>query len=183
MNCRVVLFITALQVAYFIGAALGARGPKELQRDVPDGFKAIAAFENPIAIADTDNDSILECLSAHRQDFNSEAKTVTYVWSLGGENGSERQLIPVHITEGDTPDTIRFTVGPNNTTSYVGRFHYTDYKDCAVLEMPLLGDQCTLWVQDFVKDLIPDECVIQYNDICGDGYPIYAQDMCKDAYK
>ncbi|XP_077539459.1 uncharacterized protein LOC144152121 isoform X2 [Haemaphysalis longicornis] len=155
MICRLVLFIIAFQVAYFIGAALGARGPKELQRDVPDGFKAIAAFEHPIAIADTDNDSILECLSAHRQDFNSEAKTVTYVWSLVGENGKERQLIPVHITEGDTPDTIRFTVGP----------------------------ECTLWVQDFVKDLIPDECVIQYNDICGDGYPIYAQDMCKDAYK
>ncbi|KAH6929129.1 hypothetical protein HPB50_023839 [Hyalomma asiaticum] len=63
-----------------------------------------------------------------------------------------------------------------------GRFRYTDYKDCAILEMPHYGDQCTLWVSEAVRDSIPEVCVEQYNDICGEGAPIYDQEMCKDAY-
>ncbi|XP_077540112.1 uncharacterized protein LOC144152640 [Haemaphysalis longicornis] len=179
---RVVLFVALVQFSGLFGAASGARGPHKLQRELPDSFKIFDAFEHPIGIMDTNNDSVFECLSARRKDYDPDAQTVTYIWSIAGEDSNKRQLVPFHHTPGDTPDTTRFTVGSDSTVR-VGRFDYTDYKNCAILEIPYFGYQCTLWVAENVKDSIPEECIIHYYDICGGGFPIYAKDICKGAYK
>ncbi|KAH7946659.1 hypothetical protein HPB52_003093 [Rhipicephalus sanguineus] len=65
-------------------------------------------------------------------------------------------------------------------TVEVARFRYTDYKTCAVLEMPHFGDQCTLWVNEGVQDSIPEKCLEQFGDICGNGVTHHDAEMCKD---
>lgn len=171
-----------IKLLLLIFVAEASRGPNKLQRDVPDSFKIFQAFAYPIAVLDTDNDSILECLSARRAEIDPETQTATYVWSIAGDDGKGRKYVPFYHWPGDTPDVTRFSVGSKNGPVGSGRFLYTDYKDCAILEMPHYGDQCTLWVSEAVRDSIPEGCIEQYNDICGDGAPIYDQEMCKDAY-
>ncbi|KAL1469371.1 hypothetical protein MTO96_041074, partial [Rhipicephalus appendiculatus] len=36
---------------------------------------------------DSDNDTIFDCLTAKRKDFDADAKTTTYVWSLNHGQG------------------------------------------------------------------------------------------------
>ncbi|KAH7946627.1 hypothetical protein HPB52_002147 [Rhipicephalus sanguineus] len=56
------------------------------QGAAPSG-KVFAAFPYAVGISDINNDTIFECLSARRKDFDPEAKTVTYVWSLNDGPG------------------------------------------------------------------------------------------------
>uniref|UniRef100_A0A131Z1L6 Lipocalin n=1 Tax=Rhipicephalus appendiculatus TaxID=34631 RepID=A0A131Z1L6_RHIAP len=156
------------------------RGPSKLQRETPDTFKVFDGFEHAIAITDIDNDSILDCLSAYRTAYDPEAHTATYVWSLASPDGNKsRQHASLHFKAGDTPDTVKFTVGSDDTVE-VARFRFTDYKTCAVVELPHFGDQCTLWVNDGVQDHIPEKCLDQFADICGNGVSHYDAEMCMD---
>ncbi|XP_077539305.1 uncharacterized protein LOC144151994 [Haemaphysalis longicornis] len=172
------VFVTLLFAA---GKTQGAVGPNQLQREVPDVSKIFADFVHPIGARDTNRDELLQCLSAQRTHYDSESSNATYVWSLNKDGGKKRVRVSLHHTLGDTPGTTYYTVGPS-TDVEVGRFHYTDYKNCAVLEMHHFGDQCTLWVTKDVLDSIPEECLKQYNDICGsDSVSLYSKNKCKNA--
>ncbi|XP_077486620.1 uncharacterized protein LOC144097888 [Amblyomma americanum] len=141
------------------------------------------AFTHPIAIMDIDNDSILGCLSARRAALDPKTKTATYVWSLAGSDGKTRSHVPFYHMPGDTPDASLYTVGSKDGPVEVGYFRYTDYKNCAILELPHFGDQCTLWVSEEARDSVPDKCLEQYADICGEGVPIFDKKTCRDADK
>ncbi|XP_049527769.1 uncharacterized protein LOC125947332 isoform X2 [Dermacentor silvarum] len=172
-----------IELLFLIVAVEASRGPNELQRDVPDAFKTFQAFAHPIAAMGNDSDPVLECASARRAEIDPETQTATYVWSLAGEDGKGRQHIPFYNKPGDSPDVTLFTVGSKSGPVEVGRFRYTDYKNCAILEMSHFGDQCALWVAYEVRDYIPAVCVEQYFDICGEGVSVYyKKEACKDAY-
>ncbi|XP_065301914.1 uncharacterized protein [Dermacentor albipictus] len=157
-----------------------SRGPNKLQRETPNSFKIFDIYDNAIAVMDIDGDAILDCLSARREDYDPVAKSVTYVWSIAAPDGSGRKYVPFHFTEGDTPDTVQFTItadGDDDTGT--AKFVYTDYKNCAILEVPHFGDQCTLWVTEDVQDSIPEHCLEQFADICGNGISVHDADKCK----
>uniref|UniRef100_A0A6M2CMJ5 Putative lipocalin-2 1 n=1 Tax=Rhipicephalus microplus TaxID=6941 RepID=A0A6M2CMJ5_RHIMP len=176
------LAVASIKFLLLIALTQASRGPNKLQQDLPDSFKIFQAFENPIGMIDTNNDSVLECLSARRAEIDPETQTATYVWSLTGDDGKGRKYIPFYHSPGRTPDETRFSIGSKNRPGAIGHFLYTDYMNCAILEIPYHGDQCTLWVSSAVRDSIPDVCMEQYAIVCGSGVPIYDKDMRKDAY-
>ncbi|KAL1486682.1 hypothetical protein MTO96_046847, partial [Rhipicephalus appendiculatus] len=55
----------------------------------------------------------------------------------------------------------------------VAYFRYTDYRNCAVMEVGHYGEQCILWVAKEMENDVPAHCLEQYDDICGVGiqYP------------
>ncbi|XP_075752316.1 uncharacterized protein LOC119174112 isoform X2 [Rhipicephalus microplus] len=134
------LAVAGIKFLLLIALTQASRGPNKLQRDLPDSFKIFQAFENPIGMIDTNNDSVLECLSARRAEIDPETQTATYVWSLAGDDGKGRKYIPFYHSPGRTPDETRFSIGSKNRPRAIGHFLYTDYMNCAILEIPYHGD-------------------------------------------
>ncbi|KAL3219444.1 hypothetical protein MRX96_030396 [Rhipicephalus microplus] len=148
---------------HFLSVVLGAaavvllsrcdagKGPDVLLRETPDAFKVFAAFPYAVGISDADNDVIFQCITATRKDFDPEAKTVTYVWSLSDGPG-KRKHIEFHHTAGATPEATNFTV----------------------------GKKCTLWVSKAVEDVVPLYCLEQFYDVCGVAVPLHDSNLCLD---
>ncbi|XP_077535376.1 uncharacterized protein LOC144147178 isoform X3 [Haemaphysalis longicornis] len=156
-------------------------GPNKLQRDVPDAFKAYGAFPYAVAITDSNNDTIFECLAAERTEFDYEAKTATYIWFVSDGPEKSRNGYPFYYTEGPTLDSANYVVGKDGV-SQVEYVRYTDYKDCLISEASYFGEQCTLWVSKEVQDLVPEHCLEQFGDICGFAVPVYAADLCEEDF-
>uniref|UniRef100_G3MQ60 Lipocalin/cytosolic fatty-acid binding domain-containing protein n=1 Tax=Amblyomma maculatum TaxID=34609 RepID=G3MQ60_AMBMU len=127
------------------------RGPYEQQREIPSFAEVVALFRDSIALMDIDNDSILDCLTARRIQYDPDVWSATYLWNVAASNG-ERLHFPVYITAADTPD--KFII----STSI----------------------KCTLWVTKERKDTIPHECMEQFEKNCGNGYNLHDRDTCKD---
>ncbi|KAL3246927.1 hypothetical protein MRX96_057369 [Rhipicephalus microplus] len=72
------------------------------QNQLPDGM--IGTFPNVVAIYTSTNDSSFKCLSAIRTNYDSEAKTASYVWPLRGHGGTERRNVTFIITPGEVPN-------------------------------------------------------------------------------
>ncbi|KAL1483913.1 hypothetical protein MTO96_050159 [Rhipicephalus appendiculatus] len=47
--------------------------------------QVMAAIPSAVAISDSDNDTIFDCLIAKRTEIDYEAKKATYVWTTGGQ--------------------------------------------------------------------------------------------------
>ncbi|XP_037578997.1 uncharacterized protein LOC119461703 [Dermacentor silvarum] len=178
MKHYLIVFSAAVAIVLLSRSDAG-KGPNVLQRDAPDAFKVFAAFPYAVGISDSDNDTIFECLTTKRKDFDPEAKTVTYVWSLSDGPG-KRKHVEFHHTTGATPDATNFTVGTDSDEMEVAYVTWSDYKDCAITEVPHYGDQCTLWVSKAVEDLVPVYCLEQFHDICGVMVPLHDSDLCED---
>ncbi|KAL3219443.1 hypothetical protein MRX96_030396 [Rhipicephalus microplus] len=175
---------------HFLSVVLGAaavvllsrcdagKGPDVLLRETPDAFKVFAAFPYAVGISDADNDVIFQCITATRKDFDPEAKTVTYVWSLSDGPG-KRKHIEFHHTAGATPEATNFTVG-KSTKIEVAYVVWSDYKDCAITEVSHFSDQCTLWVSKAVEDVVPLYCLEQFYDVCGVAVPLHDSNLCLD---
>ncbi|KAH6943043.1 hypothetical protein HPB50_014224 [Hyalomma asiaticum] len=82
-----------MQSAYFIALAafcgayvavlakLGPPGgPQKLAHGVPDTFEAFASFPYSVAISDSDNDTMFECVVAKRTEIDPVARTATFLW-------------------------------------------------------------------------------------------------------
>ncbi|KAK8782416.1 hypothetical protein V5799_016242 [Amblyomma americanum] len=180
----------------------------DLQFDMP-ALQIFANFPYGVAITDIDNDDILDCLSAKRKDFDPEAKTVTYVWSLnGGEgNNSSKQknwfllLLSVLLLEARSAQFVprlkadycdsniqeNFFVAHLCLCGYVhadsdnvevAHFRYTDYKDCAIVEVPHFGDECVLFVSKEKENDVPASCLEQFSDICGEAISLRERHPC-----
>ncbi|XP_050028183.3 uncharacterized protein [Dermacentor andersoni] len=178
MNNSLIVVLAAVAIVLLSKSDAG-KGPNVLQRDVPDAFKVFAAFPYAVAISDADNDTIFECMTTMRKDFDPEAKTVTYVWSINNGPG-KRKHVGFHHTAGATPDATNFTVGRHSNKVEVAYIIWSDYKDCAITEVPHFGDQCTLWVSKEVEDLVPLYCLEQFHDVCGVVVPLHDSDLCED---
>ncbi|XP_049528909.1 uncharacterized protein LOC125947709 [Dermacentor silvarum] len=59
-----------------------SEGPREMANDAPDSVKVFEVFSSLVLIADSSNNSLLDCLHAHRSELNMKAHTATYTWFL-----------------------------------------------------------------------------------------------------
>uniref|UniRef100_A0A023G9C4 Putative lipocalin-5 1 n=1 Tax=Amblyomma triste TaxID=251400 RepID=A0A023G9C4_AMBTT len=155
------------------------RGPHEQQREIPSIAEVVALFRDSIALMDIDNDSILDCLTARRIQYDPDVWSATYLWNVAASNG-ERLHFPVYLTAADTPDNFNISTSIKPGQFFIGHTYYFDGESCVVISMPHLGNQCTLWVTKERKDSIPDECMEQFEKNCGNGNNLHDRDTCKD---
>nr|XP_037280848.1 uncharacterized protein LOC119174136 [Rhipicephalus microplus] len=154
-------------------------GPRKLHQEIADSFKVIENFPYTVAISDSDNDTMFECVAANRTEIDPEAQTATFVWLFQGNENSPKQNIPFYVKTGEEPGTLLFTI-EGDPTVREGRYYYTDYKTCVVLDMEYHGHQCILWTQRAVKDNVPQHCIDQFVDTCGVIAPPHSRDLCPD---
>ncbi|KAL3246992.1 hypothetical protein MRX96_057340 [Rhipicephalus microplus] len=128
------------------------------QNQLPDGvdsFRMIGAFPNVVAVYTSTNDSSFKCLSATRTNYDSEAKTASYVWPLRGHG--------------------------DNSRVYTGHHHYTDYQNCMVMTIKYRDhDHCLLWVKRSVAHAVPQNCLDHYEAKCDVRVPTFDNDLCRD---
>ncbi|KAK8758300.1 hypothetical protein V5799_004069 [Amblyomma americanum] len=134
-------------------------------------------FDSAVAISDSDNDTIFECLTAKKTDINLESKTANFTF-LMPTAGKE---ISIHVKPGDEPSTLILT-SDDDPTPREGVNYYTDYHDCVVANLELEKDknQCILWARREVKDNVPQDCIDHFVDICGVIVPAHSRDLCPD---
>lgn len=155
-------------------------GPRKLQRPTPDAFEMFARFPHVVAISDWNDDSFFECLSGKRIYFNSAAKEATYIFMYKGHRGAERINVAYHLSQAPSPDDIYFYLDDDVDHKDKATLHYTDYTTCYVIEVAYHGDQCMLFVAKEAADNVTQDCIEQYEDICGVSVSLYGRDLCPD---
>ncbi|XP_075538238.1 uncharacterized protein LOC142572777 [Dermacentor variabilis] len=172
----------AFSVIYMLALALTnvrAEGKHQLERGIVDAFQLFRTFPYAVAVYDVDNDGDLDCLTTVRTNFMEEPLSATYVFILKGLGGNESRNITYHIKPGPTPDMVFYTVDDDYDFVQVGHFIYSDYKSCAVVGFPFGGRQeCILWTTKDVLNDVPEHCMDQYKDICGDAVNLYDEESC-----
>uniref|UniRef100_G3MSM5 Lipocalin/cytosolic fatty-acid binding domain-containing protein n=1 Tax=Amblyomma maculatum TaxID=34609 RepID=G3MSM5_AMBMU len=141
--------------------------------------QAVALLKDAIALMDVDNDGTLDCLTATRTQYDPDGWSATYMWNVVGSNG-ERFQVPLYFTPADTPDDFTLTTPIKPGQSFVGHMYYSDQESCVIIDMPLVGYQCALWITKERRDSVPQECFSQYAKICGNGTNIQVKETCKD---
>nr|XP_037286779.1 uncharacterized protein LOC119179755 isoform X2 [Rhipicephalus microplus] len=153
---RMHTFTLALTVVWIANtglAKLGAPGgPQKLPYHEPDAFQVITQYEDAVAISDSDNDTIFDCLASHRMAVNYEARTATYAWNFKEVNGPPRPEMLFKMTQGPTPGTIHMIV----------------------------GNECILWIRRRLKDTVPQVCKDEFVDTCGVVIAPHRRDLCDD---
>ncbi|KAL3246724.1 hypothetical protein MRX96_057455 [Rhipicephalus microplus] len=139
----------------------------QLQHEIPDAAKVFHGFRSGLALFDVDNDGDLDCVSTITEDYDESVPSITYVWLLKGVNGHEAKNISYYVRSGNAPDEFLFKDKNDNKPLQIGRYVYSDYKDCLILEMPYGSSQeCMLWISWEVKNNIPKVCMDQLEDNC-----------------
>ncbi|XP_077486266.1 uncharacterized protein LOC144097411 [Amblyomma americanum] len=169
--CFALIFGIALQLS--LAAADEAN-------EVPDSFLMFSKFPFAVAITDSDNDTIFECVTAKRAWFNMDTKRGEYIWLLKGHDGKPQKTIAFYVAEGKSPDTFLYMEGSEDAQPEIGTFYYTDYENCGVIDMPYHGRQCALWASETGKDSLPQRCLEEFSKHCGVGTPKYSKDICSD---
>ncbi|XP_037579022.1 uncharacterized protein LOC119461724 [Dermacentor silvarum] len=153
-------------------------GPLNLDHklyDAADIIKLISTFDYLVAISDADNDTIFECMSAKRVEFDPEVLSATYLWVFPS-TGVE---VPIYIHLGGPLGKVQFTI-PQDKIPREGIVYYSNYKNCVVVEAELYGQQCVLWTSTDVKDNVPQDCIDNFVDTCGVIVPKHSRDLCPD---
>ncbi|KAL1485736.1 hypothetical protein MTO96_047237, partial [Rhipicephalus appendiculatus] len=114
-------------------------GTAQQTNDVPDSFKIFETFPFAVAISDADNDTVYECLTTRRMWIEPEEKKGEYVSFLQGNHDNRKRTLSFYVFEGTSPDAFLFTVGSDEALSSEGKFYYTDYENCAVMDLPYNG--------------------------------------------
>ncbi|XP_077539243.1 uncharacterized protein LOC144151939 [Haemaphysalis longicornis] len=149
-------------------------GPRKLQHDVTDSFKIWQIFDSPVAISDSNNDTVFECVAAWRTAIDPEARTAVYAMDFG-VNG----LMDFFVKPGDSPATYVITV-EDEPEPFQARYYYTDYENCVITDLDFHGYTCMLWTTKTVKDNVPQLCIDQFVDTCGVVAPKHSRDLCPD---
>uniref|UniRef100_A0A023G2H3 Putative lipocalin-5 1 n=1 Tax=Amblyomma parvum TaxID=251391 RepID=A0A023G2H3_AMBPA len=113
---------------------------------VPDSFVLFETFSDVVAISDSDNDTIFECMTASKIWFNKETKTAKFAWNLSGLDENNSSTLTFYIEEGSSPDTFLYRLNSADAQPEVGKFLYADYTTCGISDVPYHGRQCVLWV-------------------------------------
>ncbi|XP_077538780.1 uncharacterized protein LOC144151557 [Haemaphysalis longicornis] len=180
MSRFVAVIIFTLSVTTVIIGKLGPPGgPLLLEREIVDSFQVFTHFPYTVAISDSDNDTIFECVKGNRTEIDPEALTATFVWIFPETESSPREEIPFYVKVGEAPGTLSFTVG-EDPTEREGIYYYSDYEKCTVLDMEFRGHQCILWMPLKYKDDAPKECIEHFEDACGVIVAPNRRDLCED---
>ncbi|XP_077486273.1 uncharacterized protein LOC144097420 [Amblyomma americanum] len=155
-----------------------------VQRSILDAFEIFAMFPHLVAISDSNNDTIMECLTLERTHINRKSKTATYVFLFKGHHGTKKKNVSLHISSGDTPDKFEYYMDDDADRKDVGIILYTDHKNCYVVDGPYHnGEHCVLLVSMGVEDDVPSKCREAFSDICGVAVNVYSPDLCADDKK
>ncbi|KAL3191478.1 hypothetical protein MRX96_059851 [Rhipicephalus microplus] len=172
--------ISVLCTANVAVAKLGSPGgPRKLHYDEPNSFQVLKQFKDVMAISDSDNDTIFDCLVSHRTNIKYETQTATYVWNIkGGNSSSKPGVVFQQLKPGRATGTLDVIMGddPNVKEAIL---YYTDDK-CCVADIEYNGHQCILWVQRSLKDTVPQVCIDQFVDTCGVVVDPHGRDLCID---
>ncbi|XP_077539021.1 uncharacterized protein LOC144151760 [Haemaphysalis longicornis] len=155
------------------GSSFESTSPEKI-----DGFKVLETFEDFVSIMDSNNDSILECLKAHRSEIDPDTKTATFVWTLQPAGGAPVGTVHFYAKVEDDGE-VTYTVEDDPTVK-TAQLYYTDYETCLVEGVEYQGDQCILWTQRALKDSVPQDCIDHFVDICGVTVPKNSRDLCYD---
>ncbi|KAL1421715.1 hypothetical protein MTO96_003980 [Rhipicephalus appendiculatus] len=60
------------------------------QSGVVDAFKVLGQFADAAGVRDVNRDPMFKCLRANRTEYDSEAPSANYVWSLNAGKGNPR---------------------------------------------------------------------------------------------
>ncbi|XP_075551166.1 uncharacterized protein LOC142584788 [Dermacentor variabilis] len=153
-------------------------GPLKLDHKVYDGadiIKLISTFDYVVAISDADNDTIFECMSAKRLEYDPAVLSATYLWVFP----STGLQVPIFIQPGGPVGTVQFTI-PQDETPKEAIVYYSNYENCVVISVELYGNQCILWTNTAVKDNVPQDCIDHFVDTCGVIVPKHSRDLCPD---
>ncbi|KAL1444305.1 hypothetical protein MTO96_045590 [Rhipicephalus appendiculatus] len=79
--CAIALVVALCGTNVVVLAKLGSPGgPRKMMYDVPDVFEVFSSFPYSVAISDSDNDTMFECVVANRTQIDPESRTATFVW-------------------------------------------------------------------------------------------------------
>ncbi|XP_077538975.1 uncharacterized protein LOC144151729 [Haemaphysalis longicornis] len=172
--------LLTLCLAVDILGKLGAPGgPQKLPRQVADSFQVFSSFPFAVAISDSDNETIFECVKTTRTQLDPEAQTATFAWVARETDFNPRQEVLFHVKAAEEPGTVTFTVD-DDPTEKEGIFYYTDYEKCLVMDFEYRGHQCILWMPIKYKDDAPQECIDYFVDTCGVSVTFNRTDLCED---
>uniref|UniRef100_G3MLB3 Lipocalin/cytosolic fatty-acid binding domain-containing protein n=1 Tax=Amblyomma maculatum TaxID=34609 RepID=G3MLB3_AMBMU len=173
------LVLVVLGVTTAVMGKLGQPGgPLKLPRENIDIFKVIQSYPSAVAIADTVNDSMQQCLSARRTSIDQEALTATYVWTLQKTDSLPKQEITFNVRPGKEPGTLDMTVGDDPTPKETIVYYADD--DCIVMDVEDANHHCLLWIRPELKDSVPQVCTDYFADACGISAPEHSRDLCND---
>ncbi|XP_075550524.1 uncharacterized protein LOC142584267 [Dermacentor variabilis] len=175
-----VAFAVAIAHAAFVYFPASSKAQHKLQRNLTDTFELFDKFPYVVLVYSSGEDPEFQCLTNKRTELDMNAKKATYVWMFKGHNGSERKNVALHLSAGDAPDRVVFTLNNDTEHTMVAHFVYTDYKNCVVVEIPYDGDQCQLWVSKEVEDNIPQHCLDHLEDICDVSKEEYSKELCQN---
>ncbi|KAK8767097.1 hypothetical protein V5799_006123 [Amblyomma americanum] len=187
------MLVVTLCVATLVLGKLGPPGgPQKLHYHVADIFKVFESWPASVAISDSDNDTMFECLAAKRTEIDPVAKTATYLWVLPETDHSPRysghvssscsgtcwQEVRFYVRPGARPGTMDMTVN-DDPTPREGVVYYLD-EQCVIMDLEYHGHQCLLWTRPELKDSVPQVCIDHFVDTCGVVPPAHSRDLCPD---
>ncbi|KAL1467953.1 hypothetical protein MTO96_041807, partial [Rhipicephalus appendiculatus] len=123
----------------FLVPVFSVSGELPSQAEVTDAFKVLGSFSDNAAVRDVNRDPMFHCLRATRTNFNPEAPSATFDWSLNAGKGKPRRHAMVKYTSGDAPDVIFSSIDSDPSTRKEGRIIYTDYANCGISVMESFG--------------------------------------------
>ncbi|XP_070377556.1 uncharacterized protein [Dermacentor albipictus] len=154
--------------------------PQTFDDEAPDAFQVYGRFPYIVAISDSNNDTIFECLSAKRTEYDPGAKKATYVVIFKGHHGGQKKNVAFHVSEGPSPSTIEFTEDEHPDHAETAEILYTDYETCYIAKFLYNGEQCFLYVPKEMEDNVPHHCINHFAATCGVAVPVYSKDLCPD---
>ncbi|XP_077520964.1 uncharacterized protein LOC144132431 isoform X2 [Amblyomma americanum] len=146
--------IFAFNFLLLLDSTAAVHGPNLLHRQIPDAFEVYARMPHIVAISDSNNDTIFECLSAKRTHFDPKAKEVTYVVMFKGHHGTEKKHVAFYVSAGSTPNTILFTDDEHPDVPQTGEIAYTNHRNCFVVHFPYIGEHSLLYVTGRTRKIL-----------------------------
>ncbi|KAH6940220.1 hypothetical protein HPB50_026342 [Hyalomma asiaticum] len=126
------------------------KNTNSISRSHPVAWQVFHISPFAIAAFDSDLDGDLDCLIAIREEYDPEDHFAKYLW-----------------------------VFPDGKPERIATFGYTDYKTCAVTDVPFKNiETCVLWVTKDVLADIPQNCVHGYEESCGIKLPAFDEETC-----
>ncbi|KAH8009665.1 hypothetical protein HPB51_018962 [Rhipicephalus microplus] len=156
----------------------GLAADHQSKDDVVDAFKAMAAFPYAVALADTDRDGDLDCMAAVRREYSNDPPRAVFDSFMKRPNGEIRK-ITYHVKPGPTIDSVELTVNDDYDHVSEGRFFFSDYKDCVIMEFPIDNKpMCVMWTLKTMAGDIPAICTEKLQASCEDAVLAYDEDTC-----
>ncbi|KAL1478144.1 hypothetical protein MTO96_035184 [Rhipicephalus appendiculatus] len=127
--------------------------------------QVMAAIPSAVAISDSDNDTIFDCLIANRTEIDYEAKKATQEIHFVATPARKRGRVDLIV--GDDPEVKE------------GIFYFFNRR-CLVMDVEYHGHQCVLWVQRYLMHNVPPVCLDHFVDTCGVVVAPQRRDLCSD---